>query len=308
MNLSIILATRGRPRQALGVIEAMRIMASGQHKLSFKIACDDDDPADTAGFFLTDFAAPYIGVYEWKRPTGVGACWNRVASLDDGDIIVALTDDAIIHTPNWDDIIARCFDKFPWAHPEVAMAALQDSANPGQATLFVFRPAWFRHCGLFDERFPFWFSDTAIAETYSFITGQGMALLPVNAALKSGVYNPRLREMKLWWTLYACTRLERLEMARRTREALGLAEPPDLAYIVSQWQKRDVDGLPNSEVIVRDCIPNPKPPDDAYNRARAAALDYIGQFPPDVANHLSGDMPALDFALVDANEPVTAQA
>lgn len=295
-TIAVILATRGRPRQALGVIEAMRLMQSSQHKVRIILACDDDDPADTAGFFSA-YGDPDIVIACGPRPAGASACWNRCVPLaTDADILMTMTDDALIHTPDWDAIIAHIFANHAWVAPEVAMAALQDSANPGQATLFVFRPGWFKHCGLFDERFPFWFSDTAIAETYSFITGEMMPLLPVNAALKPGVYNPRLREMKLWWTLYACTRLERLQTARRTRNALGLAEPPNLDQFVSAWQKRDVNGLPDSEHIVRECIPNPKPPDAAYNRARVAALEMLDRY-PDCARHLTGDRTAVEFAL-----------
>ena len=295
-TIAVILATRGRPRQALGVIEAMRLMQSGQHKVRVILACDDDDPADTEGFFSA-YGDTDITIAVAPRPAGASACWNRCVPLaTDADLLMTMTDDALIHTPDWDAIIVQGFDQFPWAAPEIAMAALQDSANPGQGTLFVFRPGWYARCGLFDERFPFWFSDTAISETYSFITGQMLPLVPVQAALKPGVYNPRLREMKLWWTLYACTRLERLETARTARLAFGLEEPPNLNEIVSAWQKRDVNGLPDSEVIVRDYIPHPKPPDEAYNRARAAALDYIRRYPR-AAAHLSGDMDAIDIAL-----------
>ena len=196
MNIVVILATRGRPRQALGVIEAMRLMQSGQHKVRVILACDEDDPADTAGFFSA-YGDPDIVIECGPRPSGVGACWNRAVEKADADILMTLTDDALLVTPDWDAIITHIFENHQWVHPELAMSALNDTANPGQATLFVFRRSWYDHCGLFDERFPMWFSDTAISETYSFITGQGMPMLPVTAVLKPGVFNPRLRNMRL---------------------------------------------------------------------------------------------------------------
>lgn len=295
MKIAVILATRGKPKRALGVIEAMRVMQSGENEVRVILACDDDDPADTAGFFSA-YGDPQITIACAPRPAGASACWNRCVRLTDAEVLMTMTDDALIVTPNWDAGIAHIFTHHQWPHPEIAMSALQETANPGQGTLFVFRPSWFKHCGLFDERFPAWFSDTAICETYSFLTGDMIPFLPVHAALKPGEYNPRLREMKLWWTLYAVTRLERLETARRTRSALGLPEPPNLEEIVSLWQQRDVRGLPDSEHIVAHCIPNPKAPDEAYNRARVAALDLIRQF-PDAAKHLSGDLTGEAFAL-----------
>jgi glycosyltransferase involved in cell wall biosynthesis len=292
MNLSVIIATRGRPAQAATVIDALRLMSSGLHAVSYMVACDDDDPEDTAGRFLTDLAAPDIGVYEWKRPAGVGECWNRVVPFATGDIVLTLTDDALIGTPYWDAVMVDAFAAQKWAHPDLAMACLNDTANPGQATLFAFRPAWFRHCGLFDERFPFWFADTGLAEVYSFLTGEMIPMLPVTAVLKPGVFNPRLREMRLWWRLYACTRMDRLQTAARVRAELGLPEPPNLDDLVAQWMARDLRGLPDSEAIAK-AIPNPRPPDEAYERARAAALETIARWPR-AAAHI--DMFAMEAA------------
>lgn len=287
MRIGVILATRGRPRQALGVIEAMRLMASGEHGVEFLLACDSDDPSWTGLCFQAQYEASYISVYERERPAGVGACWNRVAALQTSDLplydlLVTLTDDALIATPDWDKIMVDTFASHPWAHPDLAIACLNDTANPGQATLFAFRPSWFRHCGLFDERFPFWHADTAIAETYSFLTGEHIPMLPITAVLKPGVYNPRLREMRLWWKLYATTRVERLMNAGKVRDALGLPEPANLWPIIRQWMERDLRGLPQSEEIAAS-LP-PREPDQAYLAAREAALAYLAEHPVGAAH------------------------
>ena len=278
MNLTIILATRGRPAQASAVIESARLISSGRHALRYIVACDVDDPEDTAGFFA-DRPSPDLIVNCRERPPGVSSCWNRCLPLAaDADLVMTTTDDAVIGTPYWDAALVDAFAAQKWAHPDLAIGCLNDTANPGQATLFAFRPSWAQHCGLFDERFPFWFSDTAIAEVYSFLTGEMIPMLPVTAVLKPGVFNPRLREMRLWWTLYACTRMERLQTAARVRAELGLPEPPNLSELMANWMARDLRGLPDSAAIAKS-LPNPAQPDEAYAKARAAALETIARWP-----------------------------
>lgn len=271
MKFCCIVATRGRPRQALGVIEAIRLMASGEHEVQFILACDDDDPADTAGFFRSDSS---IMVECGPRPTGVASCWNRCVSLTDADIILTLPDDCLICTPIWDQIAAHICANHKWVHPDLRIGALNDLANPGQATLFIFHRRWYELCGLFDERFPFWFSDSAISETYSFITGQMLPVFPINVANKPGVFNPRLRDMPLWWKFYAATRAERRALAAEVRQQLNLPEPPNMADVMKGWEERDRVGLPESEKIVQ-AITNPTPPDDHYRLAKANAECYL---------------------------------
>jgi hypothetical protein len=127
---------------------------------------------------------------------------------------------------------------------------------------------------VFDARYFAWFSDTAIAETYSFITGQGLPMLPINFASKGGNWNPRLRKMRTWWTHYGLTRDERLRTAERIRAELGLPTPSNILELVALWKKRDADGLPASEEIVRQ-IQNPAPLDGRYLEAERAAIEYI---------------------------------
>jgi hypothetical protein len=124
-----------------------------------------------------------------------------------------------------------------------------------------------------------WFSDTAISETYSFITGNGLPMLPINFASKANKWNPRLRRMDLWWTHFGITRLERLNMADIIRQTLDLPTPKNLEELVGLWKKRDEAGLPASEEIVRQ-IERPAPLDDRYLAAEKAAIAYIKAHDP----------------------------
>lgn len=275
MKIATIIATRGKPQQVIGVIESMRMLASGENELEFIVACDDDDPAHSH-WVLDSYAFPDgVRINSAPRPNGVGACWNRCVALTDAEVLLTLPDDGIIATPKWDHCIAWAWRNHQWPHSDLKIASIRDSANPGQPTMFIFGKMWAEMVGhLFDERYFAWFSDTAIAETYSFITGEGFPVLPIDHVSRGGRWNPRLRKMKTWWTHFGLTRNERLETARQIRQDLGLPEPVNLQELVNIWKKRDAEGLPSSEEIVRQ-MENPSPLDDRYLACEAAALEYI---------------------------------
>ena len=275
MKLAALIATRGKPQNVVGIIESMRMLSTGEHEIEFLVACDEDDTRSIDYLRWYANAEGHIGLDIGARPTGPGSLWNRLAKLTDADAFITLPDDGIIATPRWDHCINWAWRNHNWVHSDLKIGGLRDAANPGQPTLFVIGRRWYELVGhLLDDRYPFWFSDTAISEIYSFITGGGLPCLPIDVASKSGEWNPRLRKMKLWWTHYSLTRRERLETASRIRTELNLAAPPNLAQLEALWAERDVGGLPNSEEIVRQ-ITNPAPLDARYLEAERAAIEYV---------------------------------
>ena len=274
MKIAALIATRGRPQQVVGIIESMRMLATGEHELEFLVACDDDDGA-TYDHLYKHASATNVRLDVGPCPTSPSMCWNRLARLTDADVLLTLPDDGIIATPNWDHCINWAWRNHDWAHRDLRIGAMRDSANPGQPTLFVMGRRWIELVGhVFDDRYPYWFSDTAIAETYSFITGAGIPMLPIDFASKGGKWNPRLRKMKLWWTHYMYTRQERVQTALDIRMQLGLPMPTNLSDIVGGWMKRDEEGLPASEEIMRQ-IERPSPLDARYLDAERAAIEYV---------------------------------
>jgi hypothetical protein len=80
--------------------------------------------------------------------------------------------------------------------------------------------------------------------------------------------------MALWWAHYGISRRERMLTAANIRSELGLPTPVNLNELQALWEKRDEDGLPASEEIVRQ-IQNPAPLDERYLDAEWAAIEYI---------------------------------
>ncbi len=270
--ISVVITTRGRPRQVLGVIEAARMMACQPGNLEFVIGCDEDDP-DTA-FVLKNHGPSFLVIDCAPRPLTVPMVTNRAARAAKGDILVILGDDGLICTPDWDLMIHRYFATVD--QPELRIACLNDTANPGQPTLFALHKAWMDAAGLFDERFPCWFSDSAIGEIYSFVTGRHLPMLNITVASRPGEWNPRLKDMSTWWNLYGATRRERLEVASHIRGRLQLTVPAALGDLIALWEDRDRKGLPASEEIVH-LIGNPALPTQNYLKAKAQAEEYLAR-------------------------------
>lgn len=263
MKFGLIMATRGSPHRAIAVIESARFMASGKHDIKFAVALDEDDFASihTLKAYRSDVLLSIAA-----RPPGIPECWNRCVPLMDCDAYMALADDGFVVTDNWDERCAEFIERFP--KRELTAFAWSDSANPGQPTVLMASREWLGLTGEFmDPRFPFWFSDTAFGETWSFVTGRHMPICgDLQIASRPNRFNPRLRDLSFWWDFYAWTRNDRLAKAAEIRRKLGLTlSDATLKEIVRQWGVRDSIG--RKAQIPEDT----RPPSSEYLVAKANA-------------------------------------
>lgn len=272
MKVALVIGTRGNPHRAAAVVETARALASGKHEVAFTVSCDDDD-AET----IHQFSGynPGVRLSIGPRPAGVAEVWNRCIPVEGADLTIALADDGFIATPLWDECLALLLTegRFP---RELLAFALHDTANPGQPTVLGGSREWLDLIGgkMIDDRFPFWFADTAYGETWSFVTGEFLPILPITVASKPGRYNPRLRDMGFWWDFYVATRGERVLLAEQIRRNLGLTLPPGrLRAILDAWEARDKLGRPGAIQIAAE-LPK-REPDAVYVSAYRAARHYM---------------------------------
>ena len=273
MRFSVIIASRGKPEQVRTVAGACLMMASGEHEVEIVISCDEDD-VNTYCAFASD-----CDLQTWvdcrPRPPGITECWNRCipGAVERGaDVILALPDDGLMSCPNWDAHIAKYMNGM--MDTRLGVMAIHDSANPGQATIILAHKDWVKMAGFFDQRYVFWWADTAIGELHSYVRGTGLPIIGNGGiTTKPWNWNPRLRDMSFWWDFYGATRRERLKIAEIIRNELDLPTP-DLKTLVAQWQEHDRMGLIGGEEIVK-AIPDPKPPDEAYWKAYKAVEEYM---------------------------------
>lgn len=275
MKISVIIATRGRPQRAGGVIECARNFLSGAHAVQFIVALDADDQR-SIDYFST---FPGVTLHVQPRPIGVGDCWNRAARAYPADFYLALPDDAWICTPYWDAIMIQILMIGPHPIPvQLGIVAWFDALQPTIASIFGMTQRWVDTNGfIFDPRYPFWWGDSALVETAIFATAEGMpGTDQLKFASQPGNVNPRLRDMELWWAFYAATRHERVETARLLRQQAGLPEidAEIIADLIKECEGRDAGGLQQAPNVIAS-IRNPQPPSEEYRAAKALAEDYL---------------------------------
>ncbi len=278
MRVAVIIATRGRPHRAAGVIECARNLMSGRHEVQFIVAADADDPV-SVDYFAAN--APAVTLYVQPRPIGVGDCWNRAARAHPADFYLTLPDDAWIVTPAWDAMMVHGLTHGTDGNDlsaRLGIIAWHDPEQPTIASIFGMSAKWIDANGfVFDPRYPFWWGDSALVETAIFANGEGMpGTTSLRFASMPGNVNPRLRDMDLWWRFFGATRHERVETGRRIACAAGLPEINEyvMADLVAQCEEKDEAGIreiPN----VMATITHPKPPSVEYIGAKAAAERYL---------------------------------
>jgi hypothetical protein len=270
MKIAFMVATRGNPHRAAAVIECAKNLASGQHEIEYIAGIDADD-AETYKFFCLNYQDIKRSVA--VRPKGLGSVWNRmVDAIPDADVYCPFADDVFIGMPDWDayivNVLSTCYPK-----PELGVLAWNDLANPNQCTLPIVTRQWIEVSGkLYDDRFPFWFYDSAVSETWSFVTGGTVPIIPkLVLAAKKGT-TKRLRDLRFWWGVYIKLREERLAKGAGIREKLGLTLPDDrLKLMIEAWENRDQLGMAEIEKMEELWPDDKNEPTGEYIAAKAEA-------------------------------------
>jgi hypothetical protein len=283
MKINVIIATRGRPQRAGGVVECAKSLLSGRHDVEFIMAIDADDRRSVDYFATFEGVTPYVQ----PRPIGVGDCWNRAARAHPSELYVAMPDDFWMSTVGWDAMMTHALLKGIEGNmisAQLGIVSFFDPVQPEISAMFGMTAKWIELNGfVIDPRFPFWWGDSALVETAIFATGEGMpGTSSLRIASRPGDVNPRLRDMDLWWDLFAATRHERVETGLRVARHAGLPEIDayTIGRLVAECEARDAAARKNIPVVLAS-IAHPKPPDDHYRAAKAAAESVVLQaFPP----------------------------
>lgn len=269
MKIACVMATRGNPQRAAAVIECANALSSGKHELEWIVGVDFDDAASIEHFSQN---YPAVKLIAGIAPIGVGSVWNRGAEASTADIIAPFPDDSFPGLPDWDDTICQHLSD----PTQPGVIAWNDTANPNQCTLPVITRRWYELCGLYDDRFPYWFYDTCVAEMWSFVTGRPVGI-PKNLLLAAKKGKTKsMRELAFWWGFYVHTRKERLAKAEQIRKQLGIEMAPDLLRnILENWEFRDAQAANHFEAMERDLSAAEGDPPARYLKAKAAAVAFL---------------------------------
>lgn len=269
-HLRVIVNTHRRPAQALAVVECLRALSSGKHRVSYVLAFDQDDTPSQRVLLRAEAEGENFTTDMRPRPASISDVWNRnLVDPDLADIWLVMPDDGFCAAPDWDDLIVRTMAEAP--RPDLAVLGWNDQANPGLFTVPIVAAGWLKAIAptpLLDPRFPFWFADTAISETWSYVFGVKPPCPEyLLLAGKPGNPNPTLLAEggDKWWDLYASTRSERYGHAERIRRAQGIPAQKTLAALVAAWIERDDIGRRDTRELVE--------------RLRNEGLDNRGEHP-----------------------------
>lgn len=102
--ISILVPSRGRPREHTRLLDSLFDLATHPRQVEVITRLDSDD--DHNGYY-------------WRHPQGVtitgdrvvlSALWNECFEAAKGDILMHCGDDIVFHTPGWDVEVRKAFD------------------------------------------------------------------------------------------------------------------------------------------------------------------------------------------------------
>lgn len=275
-KIAMLMATRGNPKAAEAVIRGAEMLKSGRHEIIYILGVDEDDTETIK--HLGDSELPIMWSIAPRTPS-LGEIFNRCAAagLEHGaDIFSQLSDDTVIATGGWDDIIASAISSMKPS--EIAVAAWNDSANIGQCTHPVFSKEWLKIGGYYTNYFPFWFDDTWLSELWSFITGRTIPFIPGANVVGVKSQTRRMRDLAFWWDFYSKMRETRLSIAAGVRKKLGIKLSDEIVgKAVEMWEERDRKLKPLIPQMERMANAGDSAPTKAYLDIKARAEGLISR-------------------------------
>ena len=163
MKIGILTPTRGRPGEALNMLQSAIVRAVDKDNIRLWFWIDEDD--ETINDYATNFEdGPYsewIGKIIGPR-TPLGKCWNKMAKADKSiDIYMMGNDDWIMATHGWDEIIRKEAKKYP----DGIYVFYPHDMNDGKCTFPIVSSKWLETLGyLYPEIFEFLAHDTYAAQ------------------------------------------------------------------------------------------------------------------------------------------------
>lgn len=280
MHIAVIVPSRGRALSLKAVLVALHSLASEQHKISYTILADKDD-ADT--YYHAEEVRPVIEGTE-AHPTGntltvivddnrlINVRENEIARILRADAYLPWADDIFPMAQRWDEMIGHVIEKM-----NLPAFSWQEANDPNNHTAIVISKQWYEATGrLFPEYFPFWFSDTWMKEVFQFAFGSQMPIFRDLAFGGKRGKTGNMRDLGFWFRVFAETREERLEDARKITKAMGLSMP-DPAEAIALFEKGDQLQLRKVPQFELAFGAGNKPPTQYYLEAKARAEQAFPQ-------------------------------
>ena len=280
MNISVIIPSRGRSQSLRAVLIALDALSSGKHKIGYTVLADKDD-TETA-WCVEDIRDLLEGPQ--GSPTGntltvivddnrlINVRENEIAAIARADAYMPWADDLFPMAQRWDEMIVHAIEQM-----NVPAFSWQEANDPNNHTAIVISKVWYEATGrLFPEYFPFWFADTWMKEVFQFAFG---AQMPIFGDLAFGGKRGRtqnMHDLAFWFGVFAESRDERVEDARKICAAMGLSMP-DPTEAIALFEKADMMQLRYVSKYELEFGAGTKPKTEAYLQAKAKAEGLFPQ-------------------------------
>lgn len=263
MKIDVLVASRSRPQSLQAVLVTLNALQSGEHDVRYMVVCDDDD----VGTFVAANAINGLDIKVDCAPRGmIHKRENALIRASDADIFMPWADDLYCLAPGWDEIVANIVTK-----AKIPAFSWQEIQDPRNHTAIVLSKEWVKASGRFyPEHFPFWFADTWLKEVFAFVYGQDMPIIEhLQFSHKRGS-TIGMRDLAFWFQVFAKTRQERMDEAKRVCQAMGIPWTPR-ADLVAMFERGDAMQLERVPQYEKGLGANRGEPSAVYLEAKAKA-------------------------------------
>lgn len=277
MNLTINLATRGRPQRLLHTVEhTLPNMALDSTRLLISVDDDDQPTLDALSDLPRD--ERIIPVIR-PREDALGAKWNR-AMLYPADVYMPLGDYTPLTTPGFDRLVLEAN-----VFPDNIGAIYSQMANLSFPSIWCVTHGLAERMGwMCPPYFPYWFVDHWVDDVAKLI--DRISFVDMQISIFEKPKTQEVREVAFWSTLFDSQRLVRRAQARAIIDDPAFLEPEwrkailrkhyPLVEYKSQWINDMVRSWPSSAWAERAESDG----GGRYDRLRSKAVDMIaGQLP-----------------------------
>jgi hypothetical protein len=220
-EISILLATRGRPELLAQSIAALKATTAQKDKTVLWVYVDEDDEVTRKAIDSGSMPDPGLKV-NWHvgpRTPGLGethqAMWNASGRASEAYMISS--DKARFDTPEWDNAIRAKLNEYP---DGVLLMFAHDPNTADQATYPILGWGWLKTLGyFFPGYFPYWFDDKWCDEIGR-MAGRYFKLPIVISPIAGRGRTQRMRGMQFWVRFFQVTLCERKEAATNLIKAM----------------------------------------------------------------------------------------
>jgi glycosyltransferase involved in cell wall biosynthesis len=228
-EISIIFATRGRPKNLVKVFSSLRDNTTRKELVHLWIYVDEDDSVTRQAIESKTLPDPGFQVH-WHIASQTNELGKALDTLwrvspRTSEIYVTTVDDVYFATPGWDEILRSAFNQYP---DGVLLAFPHDPENSLAVTYAIFGWRWHTTLGcLYIGYFAYWYDDRwveEIARLAGRLKKLDMTFAPMD---NEKGRTKRMRNLPFWARFMQLTLPERIESAKKLINAMHPQDGPE---------------------------------------------------------------------------------